>query len=407
MSRVLLVCPEPLGHGHPAGIGIRFIEMSRALVGDGHDVTVLSPDGGAVDGCIAAPISAQALHDRSAAHDVIVVQGHAANDVFAHARPIPTVVDFYDPYIVENLHYYASRGAEVYTHDHATMLQSLLRGDLFLCASEAQRLFYLGALLSVGRLNPVAYAEDASLRNLIRIAPFGVHAARPRREATASHDLLFGGIYDWYAPLLAIDAVIAARREVPDVTLTFTTHPNPDLTPQGKHAEALAHVKRVGAGEFIRFEPWTAYGRRAEFFDRFAAAMMTFGDSLETQLAMRTRVYDYLWAGLPVITSSAPGTDELIEQNLAGVVIRDGSPESFANSIVDFFRNDEMRAALVDGTQRFVDTHQWNSTLAPLLDFCRSPRVDHSKERFAAANPVPPQRRSILDRVKRRLGVAR
>lgn len=406
MSRILLVCPEPLGHGHPAGIGIRFIEIARVLREDGHDVTVLSPDGGPVEGCNTAPISPEALLHGSEKSDVLVVQGHAANDVFAHARPIPTVVDLYDPYIIENLNYFESRGAEVYTHDHATLMQSLLRGDLFLCASEAQRLFYLGALLAVGRLNPLAYRADPSLENLVRIAPFGVHP--PRAVAPRdTHDLLFGGIYDWYDPVLAIDAVAAARREIPDVTLTFSTHPNPDLTPQGRHAEALAHAKRVHATDFIRFEPWTAYGRRSEFFDRFGGAVMTFGDSLETQLAMRTRIYDYLWAGLPVITSSAPGTDELLEQHTAGVVIRDNAVESFTNAIVDFFRNADMRAALVDGTQRFVATHQWRDTLAPLLAFCRKPAVDPSKVRFAVANPIPPQPRSILQRVKRRLGVAR
>jgi len=93
---------------------------------------------------------------------------------FAHGKAIPTVIDLYDPFIVENLHYYPARGAEVFTHDHATLVQSLLRGDLFLCASEAQRLFYLGALLAVGRVNPIAFENDPHFDRLIRIAPFGV-----------------------------------------------------------------------------------------------------------------------------------------------------------------------------------------------------------------------------------------
>ena len=50
MTRAMLVCPEPLGHGQPAGIGIRFLEIARVLRGDGHDVTILSPDAGAIEG---------------------------------------------------------------------------------------------------------------------------------------------------------------------------------------------------------------------------------------------------------------------------------------------------------------------------------------------------------------------
>ena len=50
MTRVLLVCPEPLGHRQPAGIGVRFLEMAGVLRADGHQITILSPDGGTVEG---------------------------------------------------------------------------------------------------------------------------------------------------------------------------------------------------------------------------------------------------------------------------------------------------------------------------------------------------------------------
>src|ERR1044072_4825054 len=140
MSRVMLVCPEPLGRSQPAGIGIRFLEMRNVLAADGHDVTLLS-----------APVTPEQLRHPSANADVGLVQGHIANDFFAHARAIPTAVDLYDPYIVENLHYDDER---IFAHDHGTFLTSLLRGDLFLCASEAQRVFYLGAMLAAGRGGP-------------------------------------------------------------------------------------------------------------------------------------------------------------------------------------------------------------------------------------------------------------
>ncbi|MGZ8829444.1 MAG: hypothetical protein ACXW2Q_03615, partial [Thermoanaerobaculia bacterium] len=144
MTRVLLVCPEPLRHGQPAGIGIRFTETARVLSADGHQVTLMSPDGGAVQGASGVMMTPQSNARTTAQHDVVMVQGHAANALFAHGKPLPTVVDLYDPFIIENLHYYTERGAEVFNHDHATLMSSVGRGDFFLCASEAQRLFYLG-----------------------------------------------------------------------------------------------------------------------------------------------------------------------------------------------------------------------------------------------------------------------
>jgi glycosyltransferase involved in cell wall biosynthesis len=275
-----------------------------------------------------------------------------------------------------------------------------LHGDLFLCASEAQRLFYLGALLAVGRANPIAFENDPHFDALIRIAPFGVPPWRASAPP-AVPSVLFGGIYDWYDPLLAIDAVAIVRASLPDVTLTFTTHPNPSLTPQGKLAEAIEHVKRNGY-DFVRFEPWVAYEQRSAFYGRFGAALLTFPQSIETDLSMRTRVYDYLWAGLPIVTSAAPGTDELLARYGAGEIVRSASPEDFATALVHVLRDDRDR--IRDGARRFVDEHQWSRVLQPLIDFVRAPSVDPHKEVFAATLQVPERSRSFLDRIKRRIG---
>jgi len=375
MSRVMLVCPEPLGKSQPAGIGIRFLEMRNVLVADGHDVTLLS-----------APVTSEQLRDVSATADVAVVQGHIANDFFVHARALPTVVDLYDPFIVENLHYDDDR---IYAHDHATFLNSLLHGDLFLCASEAQRLFYLGSLLSTGRVNPITFDN---LNGLIRIAPFGV-AARRAGGAPAPHrgslDVLFGGIYDWYDTVLAIEAAKFAG-----VRLTFTRHPNPDITPQGELARAMQYVEANGI-DFVEFVPWVPYDERGAFYDRFSAALMTFPQSLETDLSMRTRVYDYLWAGLPIVSSSAPGTDDIIERY--GAVVRGNDPADYAKALLRVIETP------IDTTP-FVEAHQWSRTLAPLVDFCRAPRIDESKESFGVRMHAPERPASILDRIKRKIG---
>jgi glycosyltransferase involved in cell wall biosynthesis len=413
LSRVLLVCPEPLGHGQPAGIGIRFLEIARVLRGDGHTVTLLSPDSG---------LSVESIVGQSQLHDVAVVQGHVANAYFQHAHPIPTVVDLYDPFIIENLHYFAERGDEVFQHDHATLIDSLAHGDYFLCASEAQRLFYLGLLLATGRLNPILFESDPRLDSLIGIAPFGVQPPRPARPRDLeSPAILFGGIYDWYDPIAAIDAVALVRKSLPNATLTFTTHPNPDITPQGKLAEAMRYA-RANAHAFVRFEPWAPYEQRAEFFERFTLALLTFPRSIETDLSMRTRVYDYLWCGLPIVTSSAPGTDELLSRYGAGVVVAEDEPQAYADAIVAMTsaglpsplvkgekvpKADEGSplpyAIMQAGARRFVLEHQWDRTLEPLRAFCRAPRIEKTKDAFASRPALAQRPPTILDRLKRRL----
>jgi glycosyltransferase involved in cell wall biosynthesis len=401
--RVMLLCPEPLGHGQPAGVGIRFLEIARVLRDDGHAITILSPDAGTLEGCRGTYINPQTLLATSEASDVAVVQGHTVNAFFMQATAIPTVVDLYDPYIIENLHYYSDRGAEVFQHDHFTLMSSLARGDYFLCASEAQRLFYVGLLLACGRLNPILFEGDPRLDSLIGIAPFGVGAPRAKKiPAVPEPRILFGGIYDWYDPIAAIDVVALVREWLPDTTLTFTTHPNPQITPQGKLADAMQYAREKSYA-FVRFEPWAPYEQRAEFFERFALALLTFPRSLETDLAMRTRVYDYLWCGLPIVTSSAPGTDEIIERYDDGSVIDDDAPAAFANEIVNILRDRERYARMVGGANAFAAEHQWDRTLEPLRAFCRAPRFEKTKDAFAVPQRLADRPPSILDRLKRRL----
>jgi glycosyltransferase involved in cell wall biosynthesis len=406
---VLLVCPEPLGHGQPAGIGIRFVEIAKVLLGEGHDVTIVSPDGGTAGSAHGLVLTPTALQEATRNADVAFVQGHVANELFAYGEAIPTVVDLYDPYLVENLHYYETHGAQVFTHDHATLMASLRRGDFFLCASQTQRHFYLGLLLAAGRVNPELFARDPRLESLLAIAPFGVQPAVPNvRHETAGPAVLFGGVYDWYDPILAIDAVALARREIADLTLTFTRHPNASVTPQGQLAAAMDYVARNRYEHFIRFEPWASYDERAAFFRRFSVALLTFPQSLETDLSMRTRIYDYLWGALPIVTSSAPGTDELLLRYGAGSIVHGHDPAAFSDALIATLRDRARYARMVEGTTRFTEEHQWARVLEPLLAFCRAPHVEATKARFAVAPvAVPPQPESLLTRVKRRLRGAR
>lgn len=405
MSRILLVCPERLGPGLPAGVGIRFIEFAGVLLADGHDVTVMSADGGAVSGCETLAASSETIRKATAVSDVAVVQGHIANELFAHGSRIPTVVDLYDPWIIENIHYFAEHGRQVFDHDHATLMASLAHADFFLCASEAQRLFYLGLLVAARRLNPGSFDADNTLRSLVDIASFGVPPKRVVPDKTAQAPaLLFGGIYDWYDPEVAIEAVVEARETIPDLTITFTRHPNADTTPQSVAAQTERLVETRDWGSFVRFESWVPYSEREAFYDQFTAAILTFPSSVETDLAMRTRVLDYLWAGLPVISSPGRGTDELLTRYHAGTIV-DGDSNAFTEAILSVLGDPNRLRSMVDGASTFADDFQWSKTLEPLRQFCQAPRFDETRAQFAdgsAQRLVSPA--TLASRIRRRLG---
>jgi hypothetical protein len=299
-----------------AGMGIRALELARALASD-FEVRLLVPNdageareaAGDLDVREARPGSlAQSAGDPAAA----VVSGHAASAWFYEVPRVPVAVDLYDPFPIENLHYARTLGEETARHDHATLDLALARGDFFLCASAEQRLFYAGTLFAQGRIGAANFPEDPALARLIAAVAFGVpetpaagDRAAGRRAAGVSEDgplVLFGGIYDWYdpEPLLAAWPRIAER--APGARLLFFENPNRATTPQRVFEAARERARTIDpSGRTILFSPWLPYAARADLYAACDLAVSIASEGLETELAYRTRLLDAAWGGVPAV----------------------------------------------------------------------------------------------------------
>ena len=88
------------------------------------------------------------------------------------------VFDLYDPLHLEAL--VLTRGDQEpersvnVANTVRTLEEQLARGDFFVCASDKQRDLWLGFLAALGRVNPRTYGDDATLRRLIDVVPFGL-----------------------------------------------------------------------------------------------------------------------------------------------------------------------------------------------------------------------------------------
>ncbi len=126
----------------------------------------------------------------------------------------------------------------------------LRRGDLFLCASEAQLAYYKGVLSALGRINPVTYHDE-----MILIVPYGIYRDVPKvtekpitkllKNKKSKKILWFGGIYPWFDIRVLIDAVAALNRDL-DTTLMIVGAKNPFNTHPDfvrKYEELVKYVK--------------------------------------------------------------------------------------------------------------------------------------------------------------------
>jgi glycosyltransferase involved in cell wall biosynthesis len=325
--------------------------------------------------------------------DVVVVQGDVLDACPGLGRGDGALVcDLYDPVELEGLvrginlppraRYAATRRAL------SVLSGQLDRGDLFLCASERQRLFWLGHLDAAGRVNPATYDADPTLANLLAIAPFGIEDSPPVRDGLglrgrvpglddASRIVLWGGgVYDWLDPIPVIEAVGALLGEVPELRLVFmgTTHPNPAVPPSTTLTAARDLVRVMGVEQAVLFhDGWIPYGERHNALLDAEVGVSGHLPHVESQLAFRTRILDYIWAGLPVLTTAGDALGDVVGAAGLGFVVPPGDATSVADGLRSLLLNPAVSARAREAIDAIAPSMRWSATLRPLVEFCADP----------------------------------
>jgi hypothetical protein len=396
-----------------AGMGIRALELARALRRSDVDVTLVVGNDVAEASSAAgdlplARVEPSGLAAAAKGADAAIVSGHLANWWFHQAPDVPVAVDFYDPFFVENLHYVSTLGEETARHDHDTFELALARGDYFLCASAEQRLFYAGALYSAGRIGASNFPDDPQLAGLVGVVPFGVpeqpasgDAAAGRRAAGLPPDgpvVLFGGIYDWYDPELLLEAWPGIARRHPGARLLFFENPNPATTPQGVYARARRRARTADPdGRSIVFAPWMPYSQRADLYAAVDLLVSICPAGLEADLAFRTRLLDAAWGGVVGVTVGGGPLARALEAAGAGSEL-ERSASAVANGVSALLADRDRLDRGAEAARRFAAQQSWARVTAPLSAWCREARVDPGRLPF----PATPRGRSIWNRLRRK-----
>lgn len=417
MSRVALLCSEPLRE-RMAGIGIRYLELARRLGGAGLEVVVVSA--GPVDEVPSVPAEIRPFQRGQLAAtladcDAAVAQGQLANDLVLECPRLPTAIDLYDPWLVENFHYAESLGLDPWRNDHATWVLQLSRGDLFLCSSAEQRLYYLGFLTALGRVNPKLAAGDPNFDRLARVVPFGLPQPLPEHQpllpARQDNELrvLFGGLYDWYDPATLLDALeLLTTQTAADPLdrwrLLLVRNPNPGSTPQRLLAEVEARCRRLGWwGSRVELLDWVAAERRFDLLRDCDLLVAPHRPSLETSLSLRTRFLDALAVGTPVVVSEGGTIARLVREAGAGWVAPAGDAAALASCLRQALADPAARAAAATAGRAVAARFSWDQVLEPLIEFCRTPWRDETKEHFALPRPTHAPADSLRFRIGRAL----
>ncbi len=392
--RVLVVTGDVVGAGM-AGPAIRAWHMAECLA-DEHDV-VLATTTGRVSGDSAgfrleAPDAAR-FEQLVAWCEVVVVQGYVLLHVPALRRPDRImVVDGYDILHLEALELskraLGSREEHVSASLHALNDQAA-HGDFFICASEKQRDYWIGHLSALGRVNVSTYGRDPTLRALVDVVPFGLPTGAPTRTGPGPRttvagigpddDVLLwaGGIYDWLDPVILVRAVDRLRSRRPRVRLVFMgmRHPNPEVPVMSAALEARQVARALGIeGIHVFFnDGWVPYDSRQNWLLDADIGVSTHLEHAETAFAFRTRLLDYLWAGLPVVATAGDAFADLIVEEGLGRVVAPGDVEGLEHALHELLSDPQAFEECRDNIARVRQSFEWPTTLQPLLRFCREP----------------------------------
>lgn len=393
--RIAVVTGDPLS-SRLSGPGIRALELARVLSAE-HDVMLVSLQAADLDVAgveVRVANSQDQMREVERWADVMVFQGMLLN-LFPWLSQTTRVLvaDLYDPFHLEAL----EQGRELAASSRArhvfdtmgSVNHQLMFADFFVCASAKQRDFWLGQLAGVGRINELTYDRDPSMSSLLTVVPFGVPDAPPRPtrkvlrgvvDGISADDkvvLWAGGLYPWFDPATLVRAIAGLRLSLPEVRLVFLAgkHPNPHVKPLPivEEMRAVAEEHGLLGREVFFVDDWVAYEDRQNYLLEADVGVSTHHEHLETEFSFRTRILDYIWASLPIVTTQGDAMAQLVEQENVGRAVAAGDVDGLAAALEELLRENDLRAAMGERLEVVAARLRWRDVAAPLLDFCRKP----------------------------------
>jgi hypothetical protein len=395
--RVLVITGDPVGQ-RMAGPAIRAWNIARILSTE-NEVRLVSTNSATsiTDAFSVNFVSNQSpklMQPHEEWADVIIVQGHALQ----HFPSLETtskvlIVDIYDPLHLEQLEQGKdlpfNRWNDQIAASNEALNHQMLLGDFFLCASDRQRNFWLGQLAALGRVNAYTYSRDSELDSLIAVAPFGIPSEEPVVTAPAIRGVVpgisesdkviiwGGGIYNWFDPQTLIRAVATLAKRRPNVRLFFlgVKHPNKDVPEMSAVAEARILATELGVDNKNVFfnETWVPYEDRQNYLMEADVGVSTHFAHVETKFSFRTRILDYLWAGLPIVSTQGDSFGDLVGRENLGASVPERDEQALVNALEALLFDDDAHAAAKSNVMRVREQFTWERVLKPLVDFCNAP----------------------------------
>jgi len=145
-------------------------------------------------------------------------------------------------------------------------------------------------------------------------------------------------------------------------------------------------------------DAWVEYADRQNYLLEADIGVSTHRAHIETTFSFRTRILDYLWAGLPMVVTAGDHFAELIEREELGRVVPAGDVAALADAIEETLFDAAFRERVMRNVQQVAQRYTWPVVLAPLIHFVNDPKPAADR-----ADPAA-RERARRQRLERRSG---
>ncbi len=356
MFSVVVHTPDVVGD-RMAGPGIRAWHIARELSKHFDTTLIAKSEGAEREGVTLIEHGTDAA--RAAMRDASVLIGQPARG-FRKRHPRQRVVyDLFDPTVLELRELYGSRPAwRQRVHLAAEwwrLFEALMRADLLMCAAHRQREFY--------------ESLQSGSAEWIEV-PFGVDLGDAKSCPRPQDNIVVwgGGVWEWLDPATAVDAIARLNREGTRAKLLFLgrTRPNRNLIDRRRDDRFEALLKRGGPNVAAN-EEWVPYDQRLSWLRSGKIAIMLHRRTAEAEYSIRTRLFDAIAAGIPVVATRGGFAAELVEQEGLGIVVSPGDVAAVAEAIRRLLMDDETYSACVESLERIRPRFAWEVVTRPLV----------------------------------------
>jgi len=131
-------------------------------------------------------------------------------------------------------------------------------------------------------------------------------------------------------------------------------------------------TRSLGITEMVSFEGWQPSSHVKAYIDCSSVCVIPHLRSPQTDNSSPNKLYQYMFAGKPVVTSNCKSLEKMVRETQCGLVFNDSDSSDLADKILYIYNNPELASQMGrKGNDAVVDKYNWDSTVTPLLEAYR------------------------------------